>query len=371
MKAVDSETTANNPPVTFLNHKFVRETVHLDESTSASASSSQPQPQSTENSNIGNNNSSNPNNNSGSGKNNSTEGNNEKGGRASIPSAGEEEQVEIKVEEGYATRQMDEYFRQTIAAIKEELTKKLETKEAPETDHHHHRHHLPHGKRRDRFDSDSDTDEDDEDEGGDDDDDELASGRAVEEKSGADVQSKEDYYCANCLEKLAKPRNNRAYIYQSLIGKEKTAEKDKVTPCLVLVGCMLNQFIIEGLCFNYANLFDFIQKELRFSSKLIATMPGALLLTFFLLLAPIAVFMSKQFGTRRTAIIGTFISTLSLLICSFFSNIVVFVVFYGVLTGKSHQQNVFNFFFILITISYSFSLILQTNYEVVKSKNVY
>ena len=36
--------------------------------------------------------------------------------------------VEIRVEEGYATRQMDEYFRQTIAAIKEELTKKLETK---------------------------------------------------------------------------------------------------------------------------------------------------------------------------------------------------------------------------------------------------
>lgn len=36
--------------------------------------------------------------------------------------------VEFKVEEGYATRQMDENFRQTIAAIKEELTKKLETK---------------------------------------------------------------------------------------------------------------------------------------------------------------------------------------------------------------------------------------------------
>jgi MFS family permease len=106
-----------------------------------------------------------------------------------------------------------------------------------------------------------------------------------------------------------------------------------VTPILVLIGSIVNQFIIEGVCFNYATLLEFIQREFQFSSKLIATLPAALLLAFFLLLAPISVFLSKQFGTRRIAVLGTFISTLSLLICSFFSNFVVFVIFYGIFTG--------------------------------------
>lgn len=234
--------------------------------------------------------------------------------------SGEEEQVEIKVEEGYATRQMDEYFRQTIAAIKEELTKKLETKEAEDG---------AKATSRGRFDSGSGEyyEEDD-----------LAeTGDQVELRKhhpgGVVGQSKDDYYCEKCRDNLNRPRNNRAYIYQSLMGKEKS-DRSPIVPSLVLIGSMLNQFVIEGLCYNYGNLFDVIQREFRLTSRLIATLPGAFLLTFFLLLAPISVFLSKQFGTRRIAILGTFITTISLLVAAFFSNIVVFILFYGVFTGK-------------------------------------
>lgn len=147
----------------------------------------------------------------------------EKQPTASTSSAGEEEQVEIKVEEGYATRQMDEYFRQTIAAIKEELTKKLETKEAAEAEA---------AKIRHRFDSGSgEFDEDDDMVVGGADRVELGTAGCLASASGvggisgvsgaaAGVIAKDDYYCAKCRENLSKqPRNNRAYIYQNLMGK--------------------------------------------------------------------------------------------------------------------------------------------------------
>lgn len=46
----------------------------------------------------------------------------------------------LPVDDGYATRKMDEHFRQTIEAIKEELTKKFE-----ESQQHSHNHQQQHG----------------------------------------------------------------------------------------------------------------------------------------------------------------------------------------------------------------------------------
>jgi hypothetical protein len=90
--------------------------------------------------------------------------------QATNPVAADPETVEvaeIRVEEGYATRQMDEYFRQTIAAIKEELTKKLETKKEKKSGagNHNVSHHKHNNEDYSYYEtSSSEFDEDDEDE---------------------------------------------------------------------------------------------------------------------------------------------------------------------------------------------------------------
>lgn len=215
-----SSQPANPPPapVTFLSNKFVLETVHLDDqgqpitpvssATAAVPATPNPTPTTTNESTtaaVSNTNTL-----------AATAGGGEGEGAAALSSRksttssnGDEEQVEIKVEEGYATRQMDEYFRQTIAAIKEELHRKLENKDEAATggaathqqsDHHHHRGKKPIG-----FD-----DEDGDDLGGD-----------KVELTAIDSQAKDaDYFCSNCRDSLtSRPKNNRAFIYQNLMGK--------------------------------------------------------------------------------------------------------------------------------------------------------
>ena len=102
---------------------------------------------------------------------------------------------------------------------------------------------------------------------------------------------------------------------------------------LVVFGCILNQFIIDGLCFNYANLFDVIQKDFHINSRLISSMPVALLICLYLAFAPISIFLTKTYGSRRIALIGSFISTVSLLVSSFLRNIVFFTLFFCIFTG--------------------------------------
>lgn len=212
-----SSQPANPPaPVTFLSNKFVLETVHLDDqgqpitpvssATSAVPATPTPTPTTTNNTNES----------TAAASNTNTLAAGAAGGaeaaaalssrKSTTSSNGDEEQVEIKVEEGYATRQMDEYFRQTIAAIKEELHRKLENKDeaatggaATQSDHHHHRGKKPLG-----FD-----DEDGDDLGGD-----------KVELTAIDAQAKDaDYFCSNCRDSFtSRPKNNRAFIYQNLMG---------------------------------------------------------------------------------------------------------------------------------------------------------
>lgn len=214
-----SSQPANPPaPVTFLSNKFVLETVHLDDQgqpitpvASAVPATPNPTPTTTNNTNESTTTASNTNTlaaaTAGGG---GAEGAAALSSRKSTTSSnGDEEQVEIKVEEGYATRQMDEYFRQTIAAIKEELHRKLENKDEAATggtatqqqsDHHHHHR----GKKPIGFD-----DEDGDDLGGD-----------KVELTAIDAQAKDaDYFCSNCRDSLtSRPKNNRAFIYQNLMG---------------------------------------------------------------------------------------------------------------------------------------------------------
>jgi hypothetical protein len=249
------------------------------------------------------------------------------------------EMVEIRVEEGYATRQMDEYFRQTIAAIKEELTKKLETK----TDK------KPNAKADEKYDenyyfydsdsmSDLDQNYDQAHNNNNDFDYEKYSSKTNEcgcISCCCDPYTDRDEHVIYATHRsMTSPDGN--HLFQSYLAatSKKPKRRDRLNGCLVLVGCILNNFIIDGLCFNYANLFDLVQKEFHLTSKLLASLPYTFLIGFLLLIAPVSLFLTKQYGTKRVAILGTFISTCSMLISSFLKdNLVLFLIFNGILTG--------------------------------------
>lgn len=246
------------------------------------------------------------------------------------------ETVEIRVEEGYATRQMDEYFRQTIAAIKEELTKKLETK-------------------NDRKGGESKPTDDDYDENYDSDVisdfgqhyDQAQNNFNYEKHSSKTNQcmciscccepytERDENYLSN-MRSAPQPSSDTIYLYQHYLAatNKKPKRSERFNSWLVLVGCILNHFIIDGLCFNYVNLFDLVQKEFSLTSKLLASLPYTFFIGFYLLIAPVSFFLAKQYGTKRVAILGTFISTCSMLISSFLKDsFILFLIFNGVLAG--------------------------------------
>jgi hypothetical protein len=243
--------------------------------------------------------------------------------------------VEIKVEEGQATRQMDEFFRQTIAAIKEELTKKLET----QNDYNKNDENLDGYETDTDFDDDSligmgsgigecdrtyDMDNENETTMGDD---------AESQMSARQQQQQQQNSHHNYAYHL---RNNRALLYQhimTLLSSRRPTRRDRLNGWLVIIGCFLNQFIVDGLCYNYAALLEPVQSQFKLGSKLLAALPGTFLIGAFVLCGPLALFLTKQYGTRRVAIAGTLISSCSLLVSSFLTNIVTFTVLYGLCTG--------------------------------------
>lgn len=225
----------------------------------------------------------------------------------------ESDSNEIRVEEGYATRQMDEFFRQTIAQIKEELTKKLENNNPDEDE-----------DIGDFSDEDADSDYDDEDDDEFDEDD-IENQRFNENEAKSYLQSY---------------RAKRNALYQQLLApkKQKSASgkhqlSQKVSSWLALLGCIINMIIVEGMCFNYLNLFNLVQEEYGISSKLIASLPTSFLVGSFLLVSPLALFMAKNYGSKNVAFIGAIVSSVSLLVSSFQENIIEFTITYGVVTG--------------------------------------
>ena len=329
-------------------------------------------------------------------------------------SANGSEALEIRVEEGYATRQMDEYFRQTIAAIKEELTKNLESNQHP-----HYRHQASaagggglgggggggtgaldnyYGDEYGDSESGDDYYYDPEGDSGDAataehnehgelgvDDFETNSNFSASRKmrkkkmmkkkttpasaaTSAATDTTSNHPTSQTIQSAVAPsattaaagqssdapqpppcanfKYDRLTMYKMLImmshrtspSSTKRSSSSSSSSCLnsalVLIGCFLNQFIVEGLCYNYANLIELVQSEFKSSSRLVASMPGVFLVAFCLLVTPLALFLGKQVGAQRTALIGSFVSSLALFASAFVKkNIVTFTVFYGFFAG--------------------------------------
>lgn len=230
---------------------------------------------------------------------------------------------------------MDEFFRQTIAQIKEELTKKLENNNEEDEDIGD----FSDEEDEDDFDEDEDEDEFDED---DIENQRFVSGAAGEGELAAAAEARTAAQHSF--------RNNRNHIYQQLLApppKTVAAEsavpgawRQAATKWLVLFGCVLNMSIVEGLCYNYVNIQSLVSakfanaKSSGWPEPLMAVLPTAFLAGLFLLMTPLSVFMAKTQGSRTASVFGSVLSAMSLLVCSFQENIYGFILTYGIITGK-------------------------------------
>lgn len=224
---------------------------------------------------------------------------------------------------------MDEFFRQTIAQIKEELTKKLENNNDEDED-------------IGDFSDEGDDDDYDEDEDDDEfDEDDIENQRFVDGNGEPAVQAR-----AAGQQSF---RANRNQIYQQLLApplaksaKAAVPWRQTATKWLVLFGCVLNMSIVEGLCYNYLNIMALVRVHFVGADKtrhvapdpLVAVLPTAFLVALFLLLTPISVFMTKTQGCRTVAVFGSVLSAMAILVCSFQENIYGFILTYGIITGK-------------------------------------
>lgn len=236
---------------------------------------------------------------------------------------------------------MDEFFRQTIAQIKEELTKKLENNNEEDEDI---------GDFSDEDDDDDYDENEDEDEFDEDD---------IENQRFASTAADEGELAAAARARTAAQhsfRNNRNQIYQQLLAPPpKTAAgesavsgtwRQAATKWLVLFGCVLNMSIVEGLCYNYVNIQSLVTAKFvtvkasrshrlaGWPEPLMAVLPTACLVGLFLLMTPLSVFMAKTQGSRTVSVFGSVLSAMSLLVCSFQENIYGFILTYGIITGK-------------------------------------
>ena len=282
-----------------------------------------------------------------------------------------EEAVEpVPVEEGYATRKMDEYFRQTIAAIRQELTtKKTDTNDDYDDATLNNNNHDAVIVNYDAANTITNA---------------LIninnnnintaspiSSRDNENFSGDSHNFKASINCIDCY------LNGHCVVHQNngnssthsphnANGNNKKNSNIRFRNLInwfLIIGSVLNHTLVDGFIFNYSNLFLHVEKswtndddilpnlengsssDLKENNtfqatgqftyvKFLFTLPGAFLIAIYLFCIPISLYFSKRFGIRKISLIGSLLSALSIFAASFLKfDLGFFVLFYSILNG--------------------------------------
>jgi len=297
---------------------------------------------------------------------------------------------QLVVEEGYATKKMDEYFRQTIDEIKRELSKKVESHddfEINESDNNdlindsptstamlatvtacvninsnNHQSNIaiipnsPNNNNNNINNNNNNNNKENE----------------ITSNDGHH-NFKTSLNCVDCFLNghcvLHNPHHNNST--HSPTTHDGTINKNirfgNLINWFLIIGSIINHVLIDGFCYNYSNLFLYIEKAYNVQndefnvnenenediygslngslsnnktnySKLLFTLPGSLLISIYLLFIPISLYISKRFGIRPVALVGSLISTLSILATSFLKmNFVLFILFYSLINGAYYS----------------------------------
>ena len=286
---------------------------------------------------------------------------------------------QLVVEEGYATKKMDEYFRQTIDEIKRELSKRVESHddfELNELSHHHNNNDLindinsqstggailstatacvninnqnnviisPNSPNNNNNNINKDNEN-------------IINDGNHHHNIRTSLNCVDCFLNGHCV--LHNPNNHNSNISSPLNdgANNKNIRFGNLINWFLIIGSIINHVLIDGFCYNYSNLFLYIEKAYTIQndefnelddnvlnssstanktnySKLLFTLPGSLLISIYLLFIPISLYISKRFGIRPVALVGSLISTLSILATSFLKmNFVLFILFYSLING--------------------------------------
>ncbi|KAK4472659.1 hypothetical protein MN116_003891 [Schistosoma mekongi] len=116
---------------------------------------------------------------------------------------------------------------------------------------------------------------------------------------------------------------------------------DKLSPPLppdggwgwfIVFGSFLCMVLVDGMCFSYG-LFLSELEETFGASKMQMTMAGSLLTGFYFMVGPLVSGLLNKFGSREVVLVGTLISTVSILSSTFIYNLDLFIVIFGICGG--------------------------------------
>uniref|UniRef100_A0A3Q0KRH5 Putative monocarboxylate transporter n=1 Tax=Schistosoma mansoni TaxID=6183 RepID=A0A3Q0KRH5_SCHMA len=101
---------------------------------------------------------------------------------------------------------------------------------------------------------------------------------------------------------------------------------------LIVFGSFLCMVLVDGMCFSYG-LFLSELEETFGASKMQMTLGGSLLTGFYFMVGPLVSGLLNKFGSREVVIVGTLISTVSILASTFIYNLDLFIVIFGICGG--------------------------------------
>ncbi|CAH8449535.1 unnamed protein product [Schistosoma guineensis] len=100
----------------------------------------------------------------------------------------------------------------------------------------------------------------------------------------------------------------------------------------IVFGSFLCMVLVDGMCFSYG-LFLSELEETFGASKMQMTLGGSLLTGFYFMVGPLVSGLLNKFGSREVVIVGTLISTISILASTFIYNLDLFIVIFGICGG--------------------------------------
>ncbi|CAH8448913.1 unnamed protein product [Schistosoma turkestanicum] len=100
----------------------------------------------------------------------------------------------------------------------------------------------------------------------------------------------------------------------------------------IVFGSFLCMVLVDGMCFSYG-LFLSELEETFGASKMQMTLGGSLLTGFYFMVGPLVSGLLNKFGSREVVIVGTLISSVSILTSTFIYNLDLFIVVFGICGG--------------------------------------
>ncbi|TPP65571.1 Solute carrier family 16 member 1 [Fasciola gigantica] len=100
----------------------------------------------------------------------------------------------------------------------------------------------------------------------------------------------------------------------------------------IVLGSFICMVLVDGVCFSYGIFLSELEATFG-ATKMQMTLAGSLLTGCYFMVGPFVGGLMNRFGSRKLVVIGTLLSSTSILVSSFAQNVNMFIVVFGVIGG--------------------------------------